>query len=223
MGGRPQGAVELGRMQKQADKNYLSALGVKDPMADFADQFGELLKADAAKTHGLIGRGQRVGPLDRGGGDRSAGLDGREPRRAAGRHPQDARAGPGRQGRPAARAGHPRRSRRARDQAPEDEFKKQFQDLSDALGDHTITDKEFDKRKRELERQAAGEMTADVQTVSPVAAMAAGSREAYSLFARAANNSTKDDLQKAANASLRNIERLIAGGRNGPVKTLGER
>ena len=66
-------------------------------------------------------------------------------------------------------------------------------------------------------------MTADVQTVSPVAAMAAGSREAYSLFARAANNSTKDDLQKAANATLKNIERLIAGGRNGPVKTLGER
>ncbi len=224
MGGRPQGAVELGRMQKQADKNYLSALGVKDPMADFADQFGELLKADAAKTHGLIGRAASelalstvaavTDPLASMAENRGAQRDAIRKMREQGLgdkadrlQEQVTRGDLGALG----------------IKRPEDEFKKQFQDLSDALGDHTITDKEFDKRKRELERQAAGEMTADVQTVSPVAAMAAGSREAYSLFAHAANNSTKDDLQKAANATLKNIERLIAGGRNGPVKTLGER
>ena len=203
-GGRPQGAVELGRMQKQADKNYLSALGVKDPMADFADQFGELLKADAAKTHGLIGRAASelalstvaavTDPLASMAENRGAQRDAIRKMREQGLgdkadrlQEQVTRGDLGALG----------------IKRPEDEFKKQFQDLSDALGDHTITDKEFDKRKRELERQAAGEMTADVQTVSPVAAMAAGSREAYSLFARAANNSTKDDLQKAANATLR--------------------
>jgi hypothetical protein len=87
------------------------------------------------------------------------------------------------------------------------DFKKSMSDLEASRKD--FTPEQFAKREKDLRRQALGEATADVQTVSPVAAMAAGSREAYSMMVQSQLNDPKTQLARQANQKLADIEKAV--------------
>jgi hypothetical protein len=108
---------------------------------------------------------------------------------------------------------------------PKEDFRKAFEEITElhgrAIGNGGISDKEFEKRKKELEERASGAMTEDTKTVSPVAAMAAGSKEAYSMMVNAQLNDPKMQAQQEANKTLKAIEKAIVDKKASPGNTLG--
>ena len=81
-------------------------------------------------------------------------------------------------------------------QRPLEKFKDAFEEISRLHDSGTITDDEYSRRRRQLRRSAVEESQADTREVSPLAAMAAGSREAYSMLVRAVGRRKVRDRQE---------------------------
>ncbi len=207
--GRPDEEIQLARMRKQANKEHLANLGIRDPQEEYADQLAELMKARGTVSQDKLQRAAAAAadamtaamdePFMTAFEKFNAhmnDIDDRE-REGAYTHDQAQRRRLAETEGELAHAGIRR---------PEEEFKKAFQEITDLLGSGDITQKEFDRRRRELEAQGIGGLTSDVHSTSPVAAMAAGSREAYSLLVRSQLGDQKDKLASEANAILKRIE-----------------
>jgi hypothetical protein len=89
---------------------------------------------------------------------------------------------------------------------PEEEFRKSFEEITKLRDRGTITPEEFEKRRQELREGAVGEAANSIKTVSPVAAMAAGSKEAYSMMVNAQLNDPKVELARKTVTALDKIE-----------------
>jgi hypothetical protein len=90
---------------------------------------------------------------------------------------------------------------------PLEKFRDAFKEIAQLHDSGDISDEEFAKRRRQLREQAIGESTADIKTVNPAAAMAAGSREAYSMMVHAQLSDPKTELAKKTATSLDKIEK----------------
>ncbi len=219
--GRTDANLQLSRMEKQSGKNYEMALGIKDPMAEYQERIADLIEArkngvDQDKLHRAA-----VAAAD----SLTAAMD--TPFMTAFERYEAHMKLIGRQ------TDLLPDERKRREQAetegilahagirrPEEEFRKSFEEISQLRDRDTITQKEFDRRKKELEEGAAGEMTRDVKHVSPVAAMAAGSQQLASLLSRAQVGSEKDRKQDEANRILKKIEENVRPGNRPQGKTL---
>jgi len=72
-----------------------------------------------------------------------------------------------------------------------------------------ISDEEYQRRRKELRKEAAEKLMPEARDVSPAAAMQVGSREAYSALVEGILGNQKEQLQREANAKLDRIEQAI--------------
>jgi hypothetical protein len=95
---------------------------------------------------------------------------------------------------------------RARASTPE-EYQRRQRALESLRPD--ISDEEYQRRRKELRKQTAEQLTPEARDVSPAAAMQVGSREAYSTLVQGILGNQKEQLQREANAKLDRIEQAI--------------
>ena len=103
---------------------------------------------------------------------------------------------------------------------PLGDYQKSLSDLLDAKQAGAINDDEFGKRNRALRKQAVGAMMGDERSVTPIAAMQAGSREAYSLLVNQQLSDPKTQLAKQSLSKLDQIEKNTRRAGDGGGETL---
>ncbi|MGD0781267.1 MAG: hypothetical protein ABSA30_00245, partial [Candidatus Aminicenantales bacterium] len=195
------------RMDRQRDKNYLKDLGVTDPIGELNEQLAEIMKArGTAPDARLASAAKRL--ID---GTMHA-LDEAfmTPMEEYAAHTQFI-------------GEHYKGDAAGRRQEQEDrqlrsklgvtdwqaDFKKSMRELEEARG--SISPEQYARREKELRRQAIGQATGELETVSPVAAMSAGSREAYSMMVQSQLNDPKVQLAQKTNDILTDLKKDVVG------------
>ena len=213
------------QMNLRAEKDYAGGLGIKDPQQEYADRLSELLDAQGHVSQDKLRRAA-VAAAD----NLTAALD--TPFETAFEKFESHMTEINRRQREGVYSADEAKRRKDAEietelahagiKRPIEEFKKSFQELADLRERGTISFAEYDHRRRELEKAArvGAVAAASGESVSPVAAMAIGSREAYSQMARAISGTDKQDLQKAANAKLDEIKRAIQANKPPPDRVL---
>jgi hypothetical protein len=202
-----------GLVHKQNYKNLLSGLGIHDVVLDFAEEYAHFVAA-RGELSANVARRTATQLADKSLTALDEAFDDAVERYQKHNTQLDASAARGDL--------DPEQLRRRREaetrgelsalgvKRPEDDFEQQMRLIKKAFDSGDITGGEARLRERQLRRQAVSERAGEVETVSPIAAMAAGSREAYSMQVQAQLNDPKLQAAIATNAKLDAIEKRLA-------------
>ena len=203
-------------MRAAARRQLRADVGASDPITDFTDSYRKLLEAKAELSSGQMKRAgesladRAIGAAESGymtavekyGAKTEAmeavgkGLDPEAQRRRSKAFTRDLMAGLG-------------------IDRPLDTFKDSLGELQAARDKGLVSPEEYARRRRQLRREAIGKETAQIEEVSPIAAMQVGSAAAYSMIVQSQLNDPKIALAKATVDKLDAIEkntRPAAGG-----------
>jgi hypothetical protein len=201
----PDARRQLAGMEKKRDDNYAASLGVQNPEQEYANRMADLLSA-----HGKISAEKLQRAAASAADSLMSAVD--EPfmtsvekfeahMKAIGEREKEGAYTPD-QARRRREAETEQELSHAGIRRPMEEFKKSIDEITRLKESGTITPEEYAKREKELRQQAVSGQLEGTEEVHAVAAMGAGSKEAYSAQVSAQVNDPRTVLAQATVAKL---------------------